>query len=219
MTAPGFFLTLEGVEGCGKSTQMRLLCERLRAQGLTVVENIEPGGTRIGKQIRAILLGSENRELSPTAELLLFFASRAQAVAELIRPALAAGHIVVSDRFTDSSFAYQGIARGLGEPSIKSLESIACAGLKPDLTLCLDLDVRAGLARARARNQDAGGDETRLDDESLAFHQKVRDAYHLLLAREPDRVKRIDAGGSVEAVSASIWKLVSQAIASRTVLR
>lgn len=209
MTERGLFLTLEGVEGCGKSTQMRLLCERLRAEGHTVVENVEPGGTRIGKQIRALLLDARNRDLSPAAELLLFFASRAQAVAELIRPALAAGHIVVSDRFTDSSFAYQGVARGLGETWIRDLESIACAGVKPDLTLCLDLDVEVGLARARARNQDSAASETRLDDESLSFHRKVREGYRLLMEREPGRVKRVAADAPVDAVAESIWKLVS----------
>lgn len=219
MTERGLFVTLEGGEGCGKSTQMRLLCQRLRSEGYTVTENIEPGGTRIGKQIRAVLLGAENQELCAPAELLLFFASRAQAVEQLIRPALAAGHVVISDRFTDSSFAYQGIARGLGEQWIHDLEAIACRGLKPDLTLCLDIEVEAGLARARARNLESSGKETRLDDESLAFHHKVREAYQLLLAREPGRVKKIDAAAGIDAVAAGIWKQVAPALAAASVLR
>lgn len=219
MTERGLFITLEGGEGCGKSTQMRLLCERLRAEGYTVTENVEPGGTRIGKQIRAILLGAENRELCTPAELLLFFASRAQAVEQLIRPALEAGNVVVSDRFTDSSFAYQGIARGFGEKWIRELESVACRGLKPALTLCLDIDVETGLARARARNMESNGKETRLDDESLQFHRKVREAYRTLMDREPHRVRRIDAAPPVEAVAAAIWKLAAPALASANVVR
>jgi dTMP kinase len=209
MTSRGRFLTFEGVEGGGKSTQMRLLCERLRSLGHPVTENIEPGGTPIGRQIRAILLEAANHELCPSAELLLFFASRAQAVEQLIRPALESGHIVVSDRFTDSSFAYQGIARGLGESAIAMLETIACRGLRPDLTICLDLDVEQGLARARARNRETNGGETRLDDESIAFHRKVREAYHLLAAREPARVKLIDAERPAGAVATAIWDVVA----------
>ncbi len=219
MTERGLFVTLEGGEGCGKSTQMRLLMERLRREGYTVTGNVEPGGTRIGKQIRAILLGAENLELSSPAELLLFFASRAQAVEQLIHPALEAGHVVVSDRFTDSSFAYQGVARGLGEPWIRDLEAIACGGLKPALTLCLDIDVEAGLARARARNLESTGKETRLDDESLAFHRKVREAYHLLMAREPERVRRIDAAPGIETVAQEIWNQLMPFLDAGSVLR
>lgn len=204
----GLFLTFEGVDGGGKSSQMRLLVERLRGRGLTVVENIEPGGTRIGKQIRSILLEAANRDLSPAAELLLFFASRAQAVDEVILPALRAGHVVVSDRFTDSTLVYQGYGRGLGAEAVRELERIACHGVKPALTLCLDMDVEAGLARAKARNAEGGKTETRLDDESLAFHRKVREAYHRLAAEEPQRVKLVDASRSIEQVAAEIWSLV-----------
>lgn len=205
----GLFLSFEGVEGGGKSTQFRVLTERLRAEGYSVTENIEPGGTRIGRQIRRILLEAENAELSAVAELLLFFASRAQAVDEIIRPALEAGHIVVSDRFTDSTLAYQGAARGLGEGVVLDLDRVACRGLKPDLTLCLDLDVETGLARARRRNQEGNQTETRLDDESLLFHRKVREAYHRLAKAEPGRVRLVDATPSMTEVAAGIWALVN----------
>jgi dTMP kinase len=211
MTAPrqsGLFLTFEGVEGGGKSTQMRLLAHRLRADGWTVTENVEPGGTRIGKQIRRILLEAEHQELSPTAELLLFFASRAQAVDEVILPALRAGHIVLSDRFTDSTMAYQGVARGLGIEVVRDLDRVACRGLAPRLTLVLDLDIEQGLARARRRNDKAGVSETRLDEESLVFHKRVREAYHELAAREPDRVVVIDASLTPEAAAAAVWRHV-----------
>lgn len=209
---PGLFLTFEGVDGGGKSSQMRLLVDRLRALGHTVVINIEPGGTRIGKQIRSILLEAANHDLSPTAELLLFFASRAQAIDEVILPALRAGHIVVSDRFTDSTMVYQGYGRGLGPDTVRHLDRIACHGLKPALTLCLDMDVEAGLARARARNAEGGATETRLDDESLAFHHKVREAYHLLAAEEPHRIQLIDASRPIDKVAENIWQLVQPLI-------
>ncbi len=211
----GLFLTFEGVDGGGKSSQMRMLVERLRGLGYTVVINIEPGGTRIGKQIRSILLEAANHDLSATAELLLFFASRAQAVDEVILPALHAGHIVVSDRFTDSTMVYQGYGRGLGADTVRHLDRIACRGLQPALTLCLDMDVEAGLARARARNVEGATTETRLDDESLAFHHKVREAYHLLASEEPERLKLIDASGTMEQVEKDIWELVHPLLPDR----
>lgn len=209
MTDAGLFLTFEGVEGGGKTTQMRLLVRRLRELGYTVVENYEPGGTEIGRQIRRIVLGAANQNLSPTAELLLFFASRAQAVDEVILPALAKGGIVISDRFTDSTLVYQGCARGLGREVVMALDKVACRGLAPRLTLCLDLDIGQGLERARARNAEDAHDETRLDDESLQFHRRVREAYHDLARREPGRVKLIDAGRTVDAVADCIWALVA----------
>jgi dTMP kinase len=204
----GLFLTLEGVDGGGKTTQMRMLVERLRSLGHTVVESVEPGGTRIGKQVRSILLEAANKDLSPMAELLLFFASRAQAVDEVILPTLTQGHIVISDRFTDSTLVYQGCARGLGVQAVRDLDRIACRGLAPKLTLCLDLDIEAGLARARARNIEGGKTETRLDDESLAFHRRAREAYHELARTEPGRVKLIDASQSAATVAEDIWRWV-----------
>jgi dTMP kinase len=184
------FLTFEGIDGSGKTTQMRLLAERLRAAGRDVLETVEPGGTAIGRQIRRVLLDAANGEITPTVELLLYFASRAQNVEQVIRPALAAGKIVLSDRFTDSTAVYQGFARGLGEKVVADLHRIACGGLTPDLTLYLDIDLDTSLARARARNRELSGEEaveTRMDEQSAAFYQRVREAYETLAAREPRR--------------------------------
>src|SRR5262249_22454948 len=146
------FLTFEGMDGSGKTTQMHRLAERLRKQGRVVLETVEPGGPPISQKIRRILLDAANQELSPTAEVLLYFASRAQNVDEWIKPALERGEIVLSDRFTDSSLVYQGIGRGLGVETVEELDRIACRGLTPDLTILVDVDAEASLARARARN-------------------------------------------------------------------
>ncbi len=189
---------------------MRMLGARLRAAGKAVVENAEPGGTPIGMQIRRILLDAKNQELCPTAELLLYFASRAQAVDELVRPALAEGKIVLSDRWTDSTLVYQGCGRGLGADTVLALDRIACRGLKPDLTLIIDIDLETSLARARARNTTTESSETRMDEQSVEFHRKVRDAYHTLAAQEPDRIRLVDGRASLEAVAAEIWNIVSR---------
>lgn len=209
MPKRGRFITFEGIDGSGKSTQMRLLAERLRAEGHDVLEAVEPGGTAIGRQIRRILLDAANQDLRPTAELLLYFASRAQNVAECILPALAAGKIVLCDRFTDSTLAYQGFARGLGEEAVLALDRIACHGLTPDLTLLIDLDVESGLARAQKRN--AGGDaaETRMDDQSLEFHRKVREAYLALAKQHVDRFRTIDGRGAPETVAERVWTSIA----------
>ncbi len=203
------FITFEGIDGSGKTTQMRLLAERLRAAGHAVVENAEPGGTPIGIQIRRILLDAKNQELAPTAELLLYFASRAQAVDELVRPALAEGKIVLSDRWTDSTLVYQGCGRGLGAETVITLDRIACRGLRPDLTVIVDIDLETSLARARTRNTQAVSSETRMDEQSIEFHRKVRDAYHALAGREPDRIRLVNGAAAVDAIAEEIWKLVS----------
>lgn len=206
MTKRGFFVSFEGGDGCGKTTQMRLLLERLRAMGKDVLETAEPGGTPIGRQIRRILLDSANDALSPRAEMLLYFACRAQNVDEWIRPALAAGRIVVSDRFTDSTLAYQGEGRGLTPELVRELHAIACQEVLPDLTIYLDIDYRTGLARARARNaEQEGPDESRMEAEAAEFHERVRRGYLALAAAEPERIRTIDAAQSVEAVAAAIW--------------
>jgi dTMP kinase len=204
----GIFITFEGIDGSGKTTQLRILSDRLRQAGREVVEAVEPGGTEIGRQIRAILLDGRNTHLTPRAEVLLYFASRAQNVAEVIRPALAAGKIVVCDRFTDSTLVYQGCGRGLGADVVLDLDRIACQGLKPDLTVFVDIDLDESLARARGRNQSAASTETRLDDESLDFHRAVRDAYLALAKREADRFLVIDGNASIEVVADRIWKAV-----------
>ena len=180
------------MDGCGKSTQMRRLVERLRAAGRAVLETAEPGGTPIGLQVRRILLDAANQELYPTAELLLYFAGRAQNVDQWIAPALERGEIVISDRFTDSTLVYQGCGRGLGAETVLTLDRIACRGLVPDLTLLLDIDLETSLARAYARNAAAAHSETRMDEQSVEFHRKVREAYLALAGRERKRFRLID---------------------------
>jgi dTMP kinase len=213
MTARGRFITFEGPEGSGKSTQLRLLGERLRTAGHDVMETQEPGGTAIGIQIRHVLLDAKNRELCPTAELLLMFASRAQNVDESILPALSAGRTVLSDRFTDSTLVYQGAARGLGAEVVYELDRIACRGLVPDLSLAIDIDVEAGLARAHHRNERTQDVETRLDEQSLEFHRKVRAAYHQLAEDESKRVKLIDGSHEQSEVADAVWSTVQPLLA------
>ena len=208
----GRFLTFEGVDGSGKSTQMRLLVARLRAGGREIEETVEPGGTAIGRQIRRVLLHAANQEIAPVTELLLYFASRAQNVEERIRPALEQGKIVVSDRYTDSTLVYQGLARGLGEEVVRKLHEIACRGLQPDLTICIDIDPGAGLARARSRNSERRGDEareTRMDEQSMDFYRRVREGYRDLARREPGRYRMIDGARPVEEVAADVWHAVA----------
>jgi dTMP kinase len=203
------FITFEGPDGGGKTTQMHLLAERLRAMGREVIETVEPGGTRIGSDIRGILLDSKNRELSPTAELLLYFASRAQNVDERITPALARGAIVLSDRFTDSTIAYQGAGRKLGRDVVMTVHQIACRGLNPDLTIVIDIDSETGLERAHARNRDIQDkDERRLDEEAIDFHRRVRQEYLDLASREPDRIKVIDGNANPAKVAERVWNVV-----------
>ena len=209
MATRGLFITFEGMDGSGKTTQMGRLAARLRGLGRTVLETAEPGGTRIGVMIRRILLDSANQELCAPAELLLYFASRAQNVDERILPALGCGEIVVSDRFTDSSLVYQGCGRGLGAEAVMALDRIACRGLKPDLTLVVDIDAETSLARARARNAAETTCETRMDEQSLAFHRKVYDAYHALAAAEPGRVKLVDGRAGIDDIEREIWGIVA----------
>ncbi len=203
------FITFEGMDGSGKTTQVKLLVEHLKTQGKRVLATAEPGGTVIGEQIRRVLLDARNQDLRPNAELLLYYASRAQNVDESIRPALADGRIVVCDRFTDSTLAYQGYARGLGAETVHALDRIACKGLAPDLTLLIDIDLETSLRRARTRNQFSGKAETRMDDQSVDFHRKVRDAYLQIAADEPQRIRVIDGSGDTAAVAARVWEAVA----------
>jgi dTMP kinase len=205
----GVFITFEGMDGSGKTTQMGRLAARLRGMGRVVLETAEPGGTPIGAKIRRILLDSANQELSPTAELLLYFASRAQNVDQWILPALGRGDVVLADRFTDSSLVYQGCGRGLGAENVMALDRIACRGLKPELTILVDIDAETSLARARARNTAEPNCETRMDEQSLEFHRRVWEAYHALAAREPDRVKVVNGAASIDAIEDAIWRIVS----------
>ena len=210
----GKFITFEGPEGSGKSTQLRILGSRLRAAGHRVFETAEPGGTPIGMQIRRVLLDKENIEMRPTTELLLMFACRAQNVDQWILPALADGQIVLSDRFTDSTLVYQGIARGLGTEVVYEVDRIACRGLVPDLTLVIDIDTETGLGRARARNARTHGVETRLDEQAIEFHKKVREAYRQLASDEPARVRLIDGARDEETVAREVWETVTALIGS-----
>jgi dTMP kinase len=210
----GRFITFEGPDGSGKSSQLRVLAARLRAGGNRVLETAEPGGTPIGVQIRRVLLDAQNTEMCPTAELLLMFACRAQNVDQWILPALAEGQIVLSDRFTDSSLVYQGIARGLGAEVVCEVDRIACRGLVPDLTLVVDIDTETGLKRAHSRNRRTQGVETRLDEQAVEFHKKARDAYHQLAADEPKRVRLIDGSQDENSVADAVWKIVQPFIAS-----
>jgi len=212
-TKRGIFITFEGPEGSGKSTQLRMLGKKLRGQNRPVLETAEPGGTPIGMQIRRVLLDAKNQELCPTAELLLMFAARAQNVDQAILPALASGHVVLCDRFTDSTLVYQGAARGLGAEVVYDVDRIACRGLVPDLTLVIDIDVDTGLARAHRRNQRTQDVETRLDEQSLEFHRKVRAAYHQLAEDEPKRVKLIDGSHEEDKVAQAVLKAVEPLLA------
>jgi dTMP kinase len=209
MTERGLFVTFEGVDGCGKTTQMRLLAERLRERGEKVIETAEPGGTAIGMAIRAILLDPAHHHLSPTAEMLLYFAARAQNVDEVLEPALAAGSIVVSDRWTDSTLAYQGAGRGLGEEVVAALDAIACRGRKPDLTVWVDIDLETSLERARRRNEDVAASgakrETRMDEQTREFYSRVRTAYQKLTEAEPRRFARVDGRGTAAEVFERVW--------------
>jgi dTMP kinase len=206
----GIFITFEGMDGSGKTTQMHRLAERLRSMGRTVMETVEPGGPPIAQKIRRILLDSANRELSPTTEVLLYFASRAQNVDQWILPALERGEIVLSDRFTDSSLVYQGVGRGLGINTVYDLDRIACRGLKPDLTILVDVDAESSLARAWARNEAQPHCETRMDDQAIEFHRKVYQAYHALAAAEPERVKLVDGSAGMDEIERVVWSIVSE---------
>jgi dTMP kinase len=207
----GLFLTFEGTEGSGKTTQMLLLIERLRAGGYAVTGNQEPGATAIGKEIRRILLDPAHSEMAPMTELLLMFASRTQAAAEIIVPALERGEIVVSDRFTDSTLAYQGEARGLGFDTVFHAHRLALDSLRPDLTICVALDIATGLARANQRNQESGTarSEARIDRQSLDFHLRVGEGYRKIAAAEPERFRIVDGAGNPAEVAERVWQQVS----------
>ncbi len=200
------FITFEGVEGCGKSTQLRLLDERLRAAGRDVRATREPGGTPLGERLRALLLDGARAPLDPIAEWLLFEADRRQHLAEVVRPALAAGAWVLCDRFSDSTEAYQSAGRGLDAAFIDAVDGRVRDGLAPDLTLLYDLDAAEGLARARLR--DARKD--RFESEELAFHERVRKRFLEIARREPDRVVIVPAQADAAAVFAETSRIVTE---------
>jgi dTMP kinase len=201
----GKFITFEGIDGSGKSTQLRMLAGELRVRGLDVLTTREPGGTPLGQHLRAAFLETEE-VVSPLAELLLFAADRAQHVELLIKPSLAAGRTVISDRFADATFAYQGAGRGFSEKTVKEVIKLATSGLKPDLTLFFDLSVENAIKRMNSR-LDAGEQQNRMDVETAEFYDRVRNAYLKLAAGEPERFRVVDANGSVEEIHAKVLKI------------
>ena len=206
--ARGRFITFEGMDGCGKTTQFRLLAQWLRERGRDVTETVEPGGTAIGQQIRRILLDPASSEIKPRTELLLYFASRAQNVEQVIRPALERGGIVLCDRFTDSTLVYQGCGRGLDTAIVRDLDRIACGGLKPDVTVLIDIDPETSLQRARRRNERTGPAESRIDEEDAAFHERVRKGYLALAEAEPERIVTIDGRAGIGEVAQRVREAI-----------
>ena len=207
----GKFITFEGLDGCGKSTQMSRLADVLRADGLDVITARQPGGTPIAEQIRGILLNSKTTGLAPLTELALMFAARAQLIKEVIEPGVEAGKYVLVDRFTDSSEAYQGGGRGLGSEAVLAVHRVICGGLNPDLTVLMDSDAAASVARARRRNvkaADGGDDENRFEMENRAFFDRVHEAYLKIAKREPQRVYMVDARRDPDTVHGEIVREV-----------
>jgi dTMP kinase len=216
MSRRGKFITFEGLDGSGKSTQLRRLAAALRAAGHRVVETREPGGTATGEKIRKVLLDSGTAGLSPLAEMALMFASRAQHIGEVIEPGLASGEIVLCDRFTDSTEAYQGSGRRLGSDAVQELHRVLCGNLQPDLTILLDSNPHASVSRARRRNKrdskSAGRhhDENRFEQETRSFFARVRDGFAAIAKREPGRVITVDARGTPGQTHQQIVELVKK---------
>jgi len=202
----GLFITLEGIDGCGKSTQRDLLARELRGRGLSVVVTREPGGTAIGEGVRDLLVSDASVHVAPTAELLLYVAARAQHVAELIRPALDEGRIVISDRYTDSTVAFQGYGRGLNLNTIAELNRIATGGLVPNLTIVFDVD--PAVARARQGSRPVGGLLGAFDEQHSGFHERMREGYLRMAADDRERIRAIDASGAAEETHSKVMGLV-----------
>jgi dTMP kinase len=212
----GTFITFEGIDGSGKSTQLRLLASFLRLQGWEVVTTREPGGTPLGDRLRSALLDSQEH-VDPLTELLVFAADRAQHVRILLRPALESGHIVLSDRYADATVAYQGAGRGFSPQLISEMVALATEGLKPDLTLLFDLSVAdCGVRTKRRTSEKQKGD--RLEAEDADFHTRVRDAYLQIAAAEPERVRVIETRGAVEETHARVKEVVTAFLKSRSQL-
>ena len=206
----GYFITFEGIEGCGKTTQIKLLAEALTAAGRRVTLTREPGGCAIADQIRGILLDADNRAMLPCAELLLYAAARAQHVGQVVKPALDEGNVVLCDRFTDATMAYQSSGRGIDRAIVQTLNGLACGGVRPDLTVLIDCEPALGLERARRRiDASSGPREERFELEALAFHQRVRDGYLALAAGEPHRFLLVNGSDTVERTAAAIARQVT----------
>jgi dTMP kinase len=208
MNKRGKFITIEGVEGSGKTTQAALLADYLRRQNVQVVETREPGGTKVGERVRELLLSPLHQGLAPLAELFLFLAARSQLIHEVIAPALNSGAWVVCDRFSDATLAYQGHGRGIDIKSIQKLNESATGGLKPDLTVLLDLDAETGIKRAVAAKREFAGFGDRMENEKSEFHRRVREGYLELARPEPERIKVIPVSGSAQDVHQIITSLI-----------
>jgi dTMP kinase len=204
------FITLEGPDGSGKSCQIPPLAEYLRQKGYEVLTTREPGGTAIGDQVRQVIMSMKNTEMDPRTEILLFCSARAQLVEQVIRPALAQGMIVLSDRYADSTLAYQGYGHRLDLGILNQILDFATGGLKPDLTLLLDVDVEEGIRRKHSN----GSEWNRLDAYDVEFHKRVREGYHKLVAENPARWKIINAGAGRDLVQSSIRQVVEQTLAN-----
>lgn len=208
----GIFITFEGVEGCGKSTQLELLAQHLKKSGRQVITTREPGGTPIGEKIRAILLDATHSEMKPITEILLYAAARHQHVSEVIQKALTSGAIVLCDRYADATTAYQGAARNIDPAVLNELHQIATGGLGPHLTILLDCPAEAGLRRAQARNakEDIEGRADRFEREELAFHERVREGYLAIARAEPGRVVVIDVTSDAQTTHRRIVEVVEK---------
>ena len=203
---PGFFITLEGMDGCGKSTQLEMLARALEGRGLDVLVTREPGGTALGEGVRELLVSDASVGISPATELLLIVGARAEHVARLIRPAIAAGRIIICDRYTDSTVAFQGYGRGIDLSLIDRMNRFATEGVTPDLTIIFDLEPE--LARTRLSARPVGGLLGALDEEALEFHARVREGYEKLAAAEPSRIRVVDASGTPEQTHAKVMSIV-----------
>jgi len=214
----GFFITFEGLDGSGKSTQVKLLARSLRAKEHLVITTRQPGGTELGDQIRAVLLHSKTQNVAPLAEMALMFADRAQSIHQIIAPALAEGQIVLCDRYTDSTEAYQGGGRGLGSAPVLEMHRAVCGDLWPDLTLLLLPNLDASLARARRRNVrqlTLGMDENRFEAEERAFYERVFSKYREIAARDAGRVVTIEEDASIDAIERLILAVVMERMAKQ----
>ncbi len=206
----GIFITLEGMDGCGKSTQIEMLAFALESRGLDLIITREPGGTPVGESVRDLLISDASVGITAATELFLIVGARAQHVAELIKPGVAVGKIIISDRYTDSTVAFQGYGRGLDLSMIDEMNELATGGLRPDLTILLDLDPE--VARSRLNARPMSGWMGAVDEEKLEFHTRVREGYLNLAAREADRIRVVEASGSLEETHAQVMSLVLQLI-------
>jgi dTMP kinase len=203
----GFFISFEGIEGSGKSTQVQLLADYLRNKGFSVVQTEEPGGTLISLKIRELLLSLDSRGMDPVTELLLYNASRVQHSREVIMPALERGDIVITDRFCDSTVAYQGYGRGIDLKLIDSIDRISTGGLRPDITILLDVEVGTGLRRNKKINKN-----DRLEQEKSSFHEKVREGFLSIAASEPERIQLVNCSDTIEQVNDTIINILKKVI-------